>query len=639
MPRAKISPGQKPLFPIPESAWKPPAELPELTGIKTLSLDTEYEGKNRYTKKLLGISYCTEDGRSGFLPVRCNGGNLDEDSVRRWAQGELRGKYIIGANVATDAECLGNWGVDLEAQGNKLHDIQHSAALLNEYRYGNEFSLEKLGLEYAGRGKSEVPGIDKAHMGDYHSSIIGPYAEEDARLTMDVHKAQQPQILEQGLERTQDLEDRLIWCNLHIERNAARLDWDKLAQWDAEIHSEIGERLITLKTSGKCPMPFSANSSKSWSILLEALDIPEHLVDGKESYDKTFLKTLTDPVAVNAVQIKKLQGLLSKYFTPYPKHRIGDKLMFNLYSLRGEMGTVSGRYSAANVNTMQVVKPEAQKKNFGDKWIVRELFIPDDGMDFFAADASQIEFRLFAHFSGDEELQAQYIRDPKTDFYTAVAGLTGQTRSDAKITSLGKLYGMGIEKLAGWLGKACNCGKSLKCGVGGERCDLPNNDWKHEAGCGRLAKSHTPDCPAVQAMQIAATYDLKFPAAKALAKAATKTATTRGYVFDMLGQRHRFPSGSKSFGDRGPHSALNRIIQGSAAKVFKLKLLQLYENRAAVGIHKLRMPVHDEATGDLFRGGNYRHRLNELLHASVIDTKVPLLWELGIGENWAKAKP
>ena len=68
-------------------------------------------------------------------------------------------------------------------------------------------------------------------------------------------------------------------------------------------------------------------------------------------------------------------------------------------------------------------------------------------------------------------------------------------------------------------------------------------------------------------------------------------------------------------------------------------LLQLYENRATVGIHKLRMPVHDEATGDILPGEKYNRLLNELLHTPVIPTKVPLLWELGTGKNWAEAKP
>ena len=624
---------QSSLLPIPETVWKPTLP-PALRDTDALAIDTEYEGKDRYSKLPVGISYRTPDGRSGYLPFRHEGGNLDEAAVKRWAQTELRDKYIVGANIATDAETLGNWGIDLEAQGCKLHDVQHAAALLNEYRYGNAFSLDNLGLEYAGRRKSELLGVDKSRMSETHSSIVGPYAAEDANLTWDVHQAQQPQIIEQNLERVQDLEDRLIWCNLHIERNGARLDWDKQARWAEEIRAEIGSMLIAMKSDRRCPMPFSANSTKNWSTLLGNLGLPPHVVDDAESYDAAFLKTIKDPLAVRGLRIRKLQSLLSKFLDAYPKHRIQDMLMFQLYSLRGEMGTVSGRYSSAKVNIQQVMKPEMQRKAFGEDcpWIIRELMIPDDGYTFFAADASQIEFRLFAHFSGDEELQVQYVRDPKTDFYTAVAGMTGQTRSDAKITSLGKLYGMGIVKLAGWLGKSCNCGAPMIC-----KC-FPNDTWRHDKGCGRRRDRHTPDCPMLEAMTIAETYDLKFPAAKALAKAATRVAQDRGYVYDMLGQRHRFDAKKGGFAgkDRGPHSALNRIIQGSAAKVFKLKLLQLYDNRKTVGIHKLRMPVHDEATGDLMPGNE--SKLNELLHEPVLPTKVPILWELGTGANWAEAK-
>lgn len=626
-----------------ETAWKPSGELPSLSGVNSLALDTETTGRNLYESRPVGLSYRTPDGRKGYLPFGHAGGNLDENRVKDWCHNELWGKYIVGANIQFDARMLRNWGVDLEAQGCTLHEIQHSAALLDEYRYGNAFGLEKLAKEYLTEDRGKTGGLvkqDKSRMAELHSCEVGEYATEDANLTWDVHEAQQKQIIEQNLERVQAMEDRLIWVNIDIETNAARLDWDRLERWDGEIFEEIQRRYMAdIAYLPERPIGFKLNASKKWGQLLSNLGMPEHEIDGAESYDAAYLKGLKNETVAKVLAVKKLCSLRSKYFTAYQQHRYLDRLLFSLHSLRGEDGTVSGRYSSTNVNVQQVFTPKKQAKSLGDpRWPIRELFIPDDGFDFFAADASQIEFRLFAHFSDDEELQGKYLEDPKTDFYTAVAALTEQTRDDAKITSLGKLYGMGIGKLAGWLGKNCNCGRGLDCVGSGPygRCDIPNNDWKHEAGCPRLKQTHSPDCPAIQAMIIAETYDEKFPAAKRLAKKATKTALERGYVFDMLGQRHRFPK--HLHGERGPHSALNRIIQGSAAKVFKLKLIQLYENQETVGIHKLRMPVHDEVTGDLSRDEKYRRLLDELLHEPVISTKVPLLWELGTGANWACAK-
>lgn len=627
----------------PVGEWKPNPVLPDLSRFRGLSLDCETDGLDKFKSLPVGIAIKTPDGNRQYIPFgHKGGGNLDPATVRRWAQRELRDKRIVNLNTGTDAEWLCNWGVDLEAQGCTLHDVAHSAALLNEYRRSG-LNVDSLSKEYLQREKLGGD-LDKSKIADMHSSMVGPYAEEDADLTYDIDEQQQPMIAAEGLERVQDLEDKLIYVNNHIERNGARLDLPKLQQWRDDVRCEMGNTLLELRKSSALPFGFSPNSSKKWAALFGNLGLEAHFAedddgDMKESYDAAFLKTVKDPIVTAAFRAKKLQSLLSKYLDKYATKRnlktgqkfmIGDILRFHLYQLRGdEEGTISGRYSSANVNIQQVMKVAKQTKEIGPDWIIRELFIPDDGFDFFSGDASQIEFRLFTHYSKDAELIRAYSEDPTTDFYNAVGSITGQCRDDSKITSLGKLYGMGIDKLAGWLGLNCTCGVNFDC-----TCDLRAQGWQHEYPCGRVAESHTDECPAVRAIGIAATYDEKFPAAKRLAKATSKTARTRGYVFDLLGQRHRFPPAMM----HKIHSSLNRVIQGSAAKIFKLKLLQLYDNRKTIGIHKLRMPAHDEATGDVDKDPRAHERLQECFNEVTIPLKVPVLWSLGFGANWRQCK-
>ena len=88
-------------------------------------------------------------------------------------------------------------------------------------------------------------------------------------------------------------------------------------------------------------------------------------------------------------------------------------------------------------------------------WIVRELFIPEDGLKYVSADASQIEFRWFAHYSKSERLIREYNEDPTMDFHQLVANMLGQKRKDAKHSNFGKLYTMGVPKLARKLGLGC----------------------------------------------------------------------------------------------------------------------------------------------------------------------------------------
>lgn len=614
-----------------EYDWTP-SPPPSLSGVQALSLDTETTGLDFRKDKPVGISFCTPDGRCQYLPFGHEGGNLDRESVINWAHRELRNKYIVGANITFDARMLRNVGIDLERQGCVLHDIQHSAALLDEYR--QDFYLETLGKDFVGRGKRR-DYLDKSRMAEYHSSQVAPYAEEDVRLTLDVHKVQQVRIHDEGLNTVRELEDKLNWANIDIEANGARLDVPKLLQWRAEVAAEMSKNLLQLKAPGQpwsalVPMDFKVNSSKKWDILFHNLELPS-----LDEYTASEIKKVNHPVTPLALKARKQQALLSNYLDKYASgkdrhgmpYRVDDYLRFALHPLRGdEEGTVSGRYSSSNVNIQQVFRAEHQVKELGPGHIIRELFIPDEGFIHTCSDASQIEFRLFAHYSQSRELLEKYNNDPTTDFYNAVVGFTGQTRQDAKVTALGSLYGMGLEKLAKSMGKSCDCGFGLKC-----KCDLPAVGWVHQTNCGKDPSNHV-GCPAQDAIRSYNLYNEKFPAAKKLFRKVYKAADERGYVLTTLGRRARFVAKYKL------HSALNRVIQGTAADILKLKLLQVYENRHTLGIHKLRYPVHDEINSDMSPDPKFRKVYEECMAESVASTSVPILWKHGYGADWAEAK-
>jgi DNA polymerase I-like protein with 3'-5' exonuclease and polymerase domains len=313
-----------------------------------------------------------------------------------------------------------------------------------------------------------------------------------------------------------------------------------------------------------------------------------------------------------AVEARQLDSLLSKYLNKYRKAiGDGDLLRFHMYQLRAgeeDRGTVSGRYSSADVNIQQVYKAERQEEEIGGLYIIRELFEPDDGFDFFSADASQIEFRLFGHYSGSRKLINAYRENPRQDFHQLVADLFRQPRYQAKNNNFGKLYGMGRRKTALRLGLPCGCG-------------CPDQDfWNNDC--------HEADCPAVKANAIIDEYDREFPEAKRLMRSAMRLAETRGYVKTLLGRVARFPKKQRL------HAALNRVIQGSAADLFKLKLWRLYQERATLGLHKIRLLVHDEVAGDQERDPNKRRLLEECLAEQEIELKVPILWDTAWGKTW-----
>jgi len=229
----------------------------------------------------------------------------------------------------------------------------------------------------------------------------------------------------------------------------------------------------------------------------------------------------------------------------------------------------------------------------GDRWIIRELFIPGNGL-FYASDAEQIEFRLFAHYSGSEHLYQAYRDDPKTDFHNIVLDIIRKTRPEttrklAKDCNFAKIYGAGQAKVAEMLG-------------------LSPEDAK----------------PFVD------TYDAEFPEAGMLMRKAMKAARTRGWVKTMIGRRARFPE--RQF----LHSALNRVIQGSAADLMKKKLVELYNERKRLGL-TLRATVHDEVVGDV-PDAEAGRLCDEVLDRQTTITHVPILWGGKTGANWRECK-
>lgn len=645
--------------------WAPPSSFPDLSGDKRVWLDLETDGVDKRKSKPVGIALSTET-KSWYFPfAHEGGGNLDEDNVRRWAKDQLRNKRIANLNTGFDAAVARNWDLDLEAQGNKIHDVAHAAALLNERRYGG-FNLDDLGHEYVDRGKVESD-VKPEDIHKVHSSLVGPYAEGDTALARDIDLKQISMMEVEDLMRVMDMEDRLLWANNHMERSAARLDVPKLTSWIDELDQEYSEAIMKIWTS--TGVKLRPNAADSWDELFTVLGVqkPEYtgtkekkIVKSQGKFGVSFMKTVPKPsgftgeflfkveneLVALGLRGRRIDSLQSKYFKKYDKARKEDILGFNLYQLRAgeeDFGTVVGRYSSSNINVQQVFKPENQIRRFGDGHIVRELFIPDEGFDMFAADGSQLQFRLFAHYSQDPELLAAYQRDlhlkpgdKAVDFHEMVATLFVLTRQAAKHNNFAMVLGMGNEKLCDRLGKSCICGinwltrrnKAIVARRNGERYD-PSNSFAENA-------NHRKDCPAIEGNKMAADYNEKFPAAKRTMKEVTEVAQTRGYLKTLLGRRQRFVVNGEVVNHKF-YSGFASLLQGSEADVVKTKILTLYDNMHSIGIHKLRFPVHDELVGDILREEESRKRLREALAEQELKLSVPIIWNMDIGLNWAEA--
>jgi DNA polymerase I-like protein with 3'-5' exonuclease and polymerase domains len=579
--------------------WSPD-QLPERLGDGPLGFDTETTGLKWWEgARPIGLSITTPNGPV-YLPWGHSSGNLPEERVLEWARRELRGVHLVGHNIRFDVHQMREWGVDLVAQGCTFTDTGHLAALLDDHR--QKFSLEAIAQDYLGTGKVEDT-LDKSRMADYGAHEVTAYGRGDATLPLDLYNAMMPTIEEQGLERVLDLERRVIPVVLEMERNGAPIDLEKLERWDREAEAEIHTLFFKLTaTAGFRVEPTKASSMEK---LYEKLGVKvARTANGQVALDDATLKPLAEqhPALALARRIRQLSSLRSKFLAAYREAVGSDGIMrYGLHQLRGgQGGTVSGRFSSSapagrgsGINVQQVMSAENQEKNLGPGWTIRELFVPGEGL-FFGSDARQIEYRLFAHYANSPAILKAYEEDPTADFHQTVTDMIRPvmesiTRKHAKNVNFARLYGAGVKKVAAMLGVS-------------------------EAEARVFLKA----------------YDRAFPEVSRLAAQATRYAESRGWVKTLLGRRSRFPGGERS------HKALNTIIQGTAADVMKLKLVELYEAREDLGL-TLRFTVHDEVCGDV-PDAEVAERAHQLLSRQSLDLRVPLLWESAHGATWAECK-
>jgi DNA polymerase I-like protein with 3'-5' exonuclease and polymerase domains len=653
--------------PQPRSDWALP-ELPILTGVDTVSLDGETSGLNPWKHKLIGlsVSYRAPDLRSVYLPFGHAEGNFDPDVVKHWAENELFGKTVIFQNAKFDIQFCKSGGLDLEAMSIKPRDVSHGDALLDDSRETKR-NLDALAERYTGERKADLLG-GKKNMDQTASWEVAAYAMQDSRVTYLIDEAERPLITAQNLDSVLQLENDLIFPVCEIERNGARLDVPKLERWREEVRRERDALELLIWQTYK--MRVNPNSGDDVAKLLRSVGVTVRTVTakGKTSITGKTLKGCHHPAADMVLRFRQIDALLNNYLDKLwrglsgPNH---DLVRFQLHQLKGGdeeddkkfgAGTISGRFSSTGggkdddgygFNVQQVFSIKNQRKALGPSHIIRELFIPDEGFDYWSADAKQIEYRIFGHYTESPSILAAYAADEDADFHGVTQSLLksrvpgwstrpdDETRGQTKIVSFARLYGAGTLKIAFQLGLD---------GVTEERYqelyrrNLKARAQEKQIREGKLVnpadrlKPVDPETELPQTFELLQVYDAIMPEAKDLRKEATYLAKTRGYIRTIGGRRARFPDGQMT------HSAVNRLCQGSAADIFKKKLLTLYNERETLGIHKLRQPVHDEQCGDLTPDPVYQFRLDDAFRQQEIDLKVPILWDLHIGSTWAACK-
>ena len=607
----------------PVTGWKPPREFPNLSQAKTLGIDTETfdphllergPGGVRGDGHIVGISVATEDA-SWYFPMRHEYQpeahlNLDPAKVLAWVKDLAAGPALkVGANLLYDGEWLRAEGAPLAGP---FYDVQFAEPLLNEN--ARSYALELLAQKYLGTGK-EVSLLyqwasdsfggaadSKQRANIYRSppSLVGPYAEGDARLPLLIRTAQQAQLAEERLLKLLDLEHRLIPILLDMRFRGVRVNVAKAQQVLTWLRQEAAKGQARL---GDVDVWASTNVTKAFD--KAGLQYPRTEA-GNPSFTRPWLETVDHPLAKAVLVVRNYEKAANPFVESYILGgHLNGRIHCQFHPLRSdEYGTVSGRFSSSNPNLQNI---PARDKVLGP--MLRGLFIPEDGCRWRRFDYSQIEYRLLAHDAvgrGAEQLRQLYQQDPTINFHRNTAAqvekVTGVVLDykPAKNFNFGMVYGMGRDKTI-----------------------------------------RTLDVPYEQGLAMYDAYHEANPYIRATYKSAQRLANRRGFIRTLLGRRRRFTQfETTDYGEArvGAHAALNARLQGGAADVIKKAMVDIYESGIYQTLGAPHLTVHDELDCSDDGSPAAAEAFVELRHImeTCVQLRVPMLVDETIGANWGE---
>jgi len=634
-----------------EPTWVPPVELPDLSQETIIAIDVETRdprlishgpGWTRNDGNLIGIAVSSSKW-TGYLPIAHEGGaNLSKSLVLRWLKDQLKhGMSVVFHNAQYDLGWLASEGIEIPGT---ILDTMIAAPLLDENRYS--YSLNALGATYLGEKKKEDElrmaasqhGVDaKKDMWKLPASRVAAYAETDARLTLELWHVLRRKLAAENCGKILELELALLPIIFKMRRQGVRVDLEQAEATKKLLEGKENKLLLEVKKeTGVDIEPWTATSLAQ---AFDKLDLTYERTAKSDapSFTKHFLKTHKHPIAKKILEIREYNKANTTFVETILQHQYKGRIHCEFHQLRsGDGGTVTGRFSSSHPNLQQVPARHPEIKE-----LIRGLFVPEEGCKWGSFDYSAQEPRWLMHYASltpdtkdnprVKEIVTSYQEDD-IDFHQMVADIAGVERNLAKTINLGIMYGMGIGKLAGILG----------------------------------------DIPFDEAKALRNDYDEKVPFIKSIASTVMAVATAKGEIHTYMGRKCRFPMREpKGFGGfkkvihmdkleeeweniqdtpleerdkdwrkKNPinyqvaftYKALNRLIQASSADQTKRAMKDCFDQG-----HLPMITVHDELCFSV-RDEEQIKNIKKIMENCFPEMKIPSRIDVGVGENWGKAK-
>ncbi|NGR08069.1 DNA polymerase I [bacterium SGD-2] len=582
--------------------------LERLRASELVAMDTETTSLDPMVARLVGMSFATAGGQAWYVPVAHRGPDFPQqlpkdlviERMRTWFEDPDAAKLLHNAKY--DAHVLANEGVRLAGI---THDTMLQAYVLESHRRVNlqelgERWLGRTGVLYediCGKGAKQI-GFDEVDLEN-----ASRYACEDADFTWQLHHILRPRIAaEPGLERIYQLEIRCSEVLTTIERNGVKVDPHVLAM---QSH-ELGQQMIELerKAYELAGQPFNLNSPRQLGeILFQHMQLPviRKTPSGAPSTDEEVLSRLAldYPLPALILEYRALAKLKSTYTDKLP--RMINPATGRIHTRYAQAAVVTGRLASSDPNLQNIPVRTAEGRR------VRTAFVATDGR-IVSADYSQIELRVMAHMSDDENLRGAF-RD-NLDIHRATAAevfgvaledVTSEQRRAAKAINFGLIYGMGEFGLASNLGITRDAAKAY-----------------------------------------IDRYFTRYPGVARYMETIRAQAADQGYVETVFGRRIWLPDLRGAKGPRraaAERAAINAPVQGTAADLIKMAMVAVDDWLIAEGLQaRLIMQVHDELVLDV-PADEVELVAASLpgLMCSVAELSVPLVAEVGLGLNWEQA--
>ena len=585
--------------------------IDKINSAELVAVDTETTSLDYMRAQLVGISLSTAPGEACYIPFAHDYMGAPEqlkpelvlESLKPYLEDPALTK--VGQNLKYDMSVLAQHGITLRGIA---FDTMLESYVLDSV--ASRHDMDSLALNYL--GEETIKFADVAGKGSTQLTFnqvaleqAGPYAAEDADITLRLHQTLWPRVAaEPTLKKVfEDIELPLVPVLSRIERTGALVDDTLLFQQSQELSARLGE--LETEAWELAGQQFNLASPKQLGeILFEKLQIPvlKKTAKGAPSTKEEVLQELAleYPLPKVLLEHRGLAKLKSTYTDKLPT--MINSVTGRIHTSYHQSGTATGRLSSSDPNLQNIPIRSAEGRR------VRQAFIAAPGCKLVAADYSQIELRIMAHLSEDPSLLAAF--GAGQDIHRATAAevfgvetdeVTIDQRRSAKAINFGLIYGMSAFGLA------------------------------RQLGINRK-----------QAAEYIELYFTRYPGVQNYMNNIRHTAAENGFVETVFGRRLYLPEINASNGMRrqaAERTAINAPMQGTAADIIKLAMINVHswlENSDLTS--KIIMQVHDELVLEVPEAemDDVKQGLKDLME-SATELLVPLVVDIGVGDNWDEA--